>query len=72
MMAPETRRADGLGEDRLVGADEVDLYEFNEAFSVQQVALGKRARRRRFDKHNVHGGAVALGHPIGASGRSHA
>jgi len=46
---------------------EVDLYEINEAFSVQQVAM-----RKVLDldpaKHNVHGGAVALGHPIGCSG----
>ncbi len=47
--------------------DDVDLYEFNEAFSVQQVALGKELGIDRA-KHNVNGGAVALGHPIGASG----
>ena len=48
-------------------AESVDLYELNEAFSVQGVAvlrdLGIDPR-----KVNVHGGAVALGHPIGASG----
>jgi len=47
--------------------DDVDLFEINEAFSVQAVAvtgeLGIPAH-----KVNVHGGAVALGHPIGASG----
>ena len=48
-------------------ADGVDLYEFNEAFSVQQVALG-RVLGIDPAKHNVRGGAVALGHPIGASG----
>ena len=46
---------------------DVDLFEINEAFSVQLVAvldqLGIDAA-----KVNVHGGAVALGHPIGASG----
>ncbi|MEW5806496.1 MAG: acetyl-CoA C-acetyltransferase [Acidobacteriota bacterium] len=47
--------------------DEVDLYEFNEAFSVQQVAILKETGINP-EKHNVHGGAVALGHPIGASG----
>ncbi|MDX1388668.1 MAG: acetyl-CoA C-acetyltransferase [Acidobacteriota bacterium] len=47
--------------------DDVDLYEFNEAFSVQQVALGRVLGIDRA-KHNVRGGAVALGHPIGASG----
>ena len=48
-------------------ADDVDLYEFNEAFAVQQVALG-RVLGVPAAKHNVRGGAVALGHPIGASG----
>ena len=46
---------------------DVDLYEFNEAFAVQQVALGKVLEIDP-KKHNVNGGAVALGHPIGASG----
>ena len=48
-------------------ADGVDLYEFNEAFAVQQVAL-QRVLGLNPAKHNVRGGAVALGHPIGASG----
>jgi acetyl-CoA C-acetyltransferase len=47
--------------------DDVDLYEINEAFAVQQVALGKVLGIDPA-KHNVWGGAVALGHPIGASG----
>jgi acetyl-CoA C-acetyltransferase len=46
---------------------DIDLYEINEAFAVVAIAnnqlLGLDAR-----KVNVHGGAVALGHPIGASG----
>jgi len=48
-------------------ADEVDLYELNEAFSVQ--ALGVM-RELGLDPNrvNVNGGAVAIGHPIGASG----
>ncbi len=47
--------------------DEVDLYELNEAFSVQSVAI---IRELGLDasKVNVNGGAVAIGHPIGASG----
>ena len=48
-------------------ADEVDLYEINEAFSVQSVAV-VRELGIDMDKVNVNGGAVALGHPIGASG----
>jgi acetyl-CoA C-acetyltransferase len=47
--------------------DEVDLYEINEAFSVQSVALIKELGLDPA-KVNVNGGAVALGHPIGASG----
>jgi acetyl-CoA C-acetyltransferase len=47
--------------------DEVDLYEINEAFSVQSVAVIKELGLDP-DRVNVNGGAVALGHPIGASG----
>jgi len=46
---------------------EVDLFEINEAFAVQGVAV-TRELGIPLDKVNVHGGAVALGHPIGASG----
>ena len=46
---------------------DVDLFEINEAFSVQMVAV-LRELGIRPEKVNVHGGAVALGHPIGASG----
>jgi acetyl-CoA C-acetyltransferase len=47
--------------------DEVDLYELNEAFSVQALAV---MRELGLDPNrvNVNGGAVAIGHPIGASG----
>jgi len=46
---------------------DVDLFELNEAFSVQALAVN---RDLDLDpaKVNVHGGAVAIGHPIGASG----
>jgi len=47
--------------------DEVDLYELNEAFSVQGIAV-TRELGLDMEKVNVNGGAVALGHPIGASG----
>ncbi len=46
---------------------DVDLFEINEAFSVQTVAV-MRELGIAPEKVNVHGGAVALGHPIGASG----
>jgi acetyl-CoA C-acetyltransferase len=46
---------------------EVDLYELNEAFSVQALGVTKELGLS-LDKVNVNGGAVAIGHPIGASG----
>jgi acetyl-CoA C-acetyltransferase len=48
-------------------ARDVDLYEINEAFSVVPMAA-MRDLGIPHDRVNVHGGAVALGHPIGASG----
>jgi len=47
--------------------EDVDLFEINEAFSSQMVVLIKEMGLDR-EKINVHGGAVALGHPIGATG----
>jgi acetyl-CoA C-acetyltransferase len=47
--------------------DEVDLYELNEAFSVQAIGV-TRELGLDLAKVNVNGGAVAIGHPIGASG----
>ncbi|HHG8771962.1 TPA: acetyl-CoA C-acetyltransferase [Raoultella planticola] len=47
--------------------DEVDLIEANEAFAVQALAVGQ-ALGWESHKVNVNGGAIALGHPIGASG----
>ncbi len=47
--------------------EDVDLFEINEAFSSQLVVLIKELGLDR-EKVNIHGGAVALGHPIGASG----
>jgi acetyl-CoA C-acetyltransferase len=47
--------------------EDVDLYELNEAFSVQALGV-MRELGLNSDKVNVNGGAVAIGHPIGASG----
>jgi acetyl-CoA C-acetyltransferase len=47
--------------------EEVDLYELNEAFSVQALGV-MRELKLNPEKVNVNGGAVAIGHPIGASG----
>ncbi len=46
---------------------DIDLFEINEAFAVVNLAVNK-ILGLEMDKVNVHGGAVALGHPIGASG----
>jgi acetyl-CoA C-acetyltransferase len=48
-------------------ADDVDLYEINEAFSVAAIGV-TRELGIDLNRVNVNGGAVALGHPIGASG----
>lgn len=47
--------------------DYVDLYELNEAFSVQAIAVNRELGLDP-ERVNIYGGAVALGHPIGASG----
>ena len=52
--------------------DDVDLFEVNEAFAAQALANGAELTQKGFNwnwnKVNVNGGAIALGHPIGASG----
>ena len=66
MMAPVTgvqKLLAKVGWDR----DAVDLYELNEAFAVQALAVTRELGLDP-DKVNVNGGAVAIGHPIGASG----
>jgi len=47
--------------------DDLDLVEANEAFAAQALAVGKELGWDP-EKVNVNGGAIALGHPIGASG----
>jgi acetyl-CoA C-acetyltransferase len=47
--------------------DQMDLVEINEAFSAQYLAVEKELKLDR-EKTNVNGGAIALGHPVGASG----
>src|SRR5437016_6680973 len=61
---PATRK---LLERTGVALDDIDLIELNEAFAAQVLAC---ERELHFDraKLNVHGGAIALGHPIGATG----
>ena len=66
MMAPVPAVKDLLGK---IGwsIDDVELLELNEAFSVQAIACCDELDIDR-ERVNVHGGAVALGHPIGATG----
>lgn len=50
-----------------IGMDDIDLVEANEAFAAQAIAVGRELNIPE-EKLNVNGGAIALGHPIGASG----
>ncbi len=50
-----------------IGVQDIDLFEINEAFAVVALACARELGVST-DRLNVHGGAVALGHPIGASG----
>jgi acetyl-CoA acetyltransferase family protein len=61
---PSTRKALELAGLTL---DQIDLIEVNEAFSPQYLAVEKVLGLNR-DKTNVNGGAIALGHPLGATG----
>lgn len=47
--------------------DDIDLIELNEAFAAQYLACERELKLNR-EKVNVHGGAIALGHPVGATG----
>ena len=47
--------------------EDIDLFEINEAFAAQSIAVIKDLKIKK-EKVNVNGGAIALGHPIGASG----
>lgn len=50
-----------------LAVDDIDLFEVNEAFSAQYLSV-ERALKLPRDRTNVNGGAIALGHPVGASG----
>jgi len=66
MMAP-VEAVKKLNEMRKTTVDDYDLIELNEAFSAQACAVVNKLKLDP-ERVNVHGGAVALGHPIGASG----
>jgi acetyl-CoA acyltransferase 2 len=61
---PSTRKALALADLKL---DQIDLIEVNEAFAPQYLAVEKELGLNR-DRVNVNGGAIALGHPLAASG----
>jgi acetyl-CoA C-acetyltransferase len=50
-----------------LGLKDIDLFELNEAFAAQMLACGNELGLDE-SRVNIHGGAIALGHPIGASG----
>jgi acetyl-CoA C-acetyltransferase len=67
LVIPNLLREFGLGE------TDIDLYEINEAFSSQVLAVLAHLEQESNiriapDKLNIHGGAIALGHPLGATG----
>ena len=66
-MGPVPAVTQGARARRPDASDQIDLFELNEAFAAQSVAV---VRELGIDpaRVNVHGGAIALGHPIGASG----
>jgi acetyl-CoA acyltransferase 2 len=57
----------GLLEKTKLGLSDIDLFEINEAFAAQYLAVEKDLGLDR-DRVNVNGGAIALGHPLGATG----
>jgi acetyl-CoA C-acetyltransferase len=61
---PATRK---LLADTAISLDDIDLIELNEAFAAQVLACDRELHFDR-DRINVHGGAISLGHPIGATG----
>jgi Acetyl-CoA acetyltransferase len=62
--APAIRK---LLQSKQLTLEEIDLFEINEAFAAQYLAVEKELRLDR-EKVNVNGGAIALGHPLGATG----
>ncbi|MBM7560099.1 acetyl-CoA C-acetyltransferase [Marinitoga litoralis] len=64
-----------LVEKKGIKLEEIELFELNEAFAAQSIAVLKELKERygieeewMMERTNVNGGAIALGHPIGASG----
>jgi acetyl-CoA acetyltransferase len=78
MLPAELIQGDGTGADSChpksagqsgLTIDDIDLIEANEAFAAQSIAVARDLGfENHMDKVNVNGGAIAIGHPIGASG----
>ena len=67
VMAAPIPGVKALMKDLKLSVDDIDLFEHNEAFSSASLAVIKEIGIPE-EKFNVHGGAVAIGHPIGSSG----
>ena len=63
--APATKKALSMAN---LTIDDIDLIEVNEAFAVVVLKFMKEMNIDNFDKINVNGGSIALGHPLGATG----
>ena len=66
-VGPDSRHPAGAASAPGLGIDDIDLVELNEAFASQSLAC-QRELGIDHDKLNVNGGAIAIGHPLGASG----
>ena len=73
-MGPVTAIEDALTRADL-SLDDIDVLELNEAFAAQSIGVVEELAKRSgveaeeiYEKTNINGGAIALGHPIGASG----
>ena len=63
--APATKKALSMAN---LTIDDIDLIEVNEAFAAVVLKFMKEMNINNFDKINVNGGSIALGHPLGATG----
>jgi len=66
-IGPVSASKKALAKAGLTVAD-LDLIEANEAFAAQSIAVGREMGWGDMEKTNVNGGAIAIGHPVGASG----
>ncbi len=67
LTGPAPAVAQGAGQGRPRPPDDIDLFEINEAFAAVPMRFMRDLDLRR-EKVNVNGGAIAMGHPLGATG----